>query len=178
MTSYWLSDICSLTNSVNINPLAEGDKNFKFNSLTRLIIFVTIISTFLPEQNTDTILLAGCISVVLSIVIYMLTHNSGKKSLELNVDNDINNDNDNNIILVDNKKESLDHDVNMQNHVTLDFSIRNTDKIKKKLFLDKDDSPDNVTKTVIKKSDILTTGKQIPTDSVKKSLLGKNLSFP
>ena len=102
----------------------------------------------------------------------MLTHNSGKPSLELNVHDD------NPMILKDNEKESLDDDVNMKNHVTLDFSIRNTDKIKKKLFLDKDDSPDNVKKTVIKKSDILTTGKQIPTDSVKKSLLGKNLSFP
>ncbi len=80
MTSYWLSNICSLTNSININPFSNGDRNFRFNSLTRLIILVTIGAALFLKQNQNEILLGGAISIFISVIIYMLTHSSGKMS--------------------------------------------------------------------------------------------------
>ena len=69
MTTYWLSDFCSLFNSLNINPFSGDDKNFKFNSLTRLIIVVTIVSALLFNSHTSEIFLAGGISLFLSVII-------------------------------------------------------------------------------------------------------------
>jgi hypothetical protein len=77
-TTYWLSNICSLTNSANINPFVGNDKNFKFNSLTRLIIVVTIISLFIPGQDKISIFIAGVISIALTYIIYMTTHSSSE----------------------------------------------------------------------------------------------------
>ena len=51
MTTYWISDPCSLFNSNNINPFVSDDKNFKFNSLTRLIIVVTLFSSLLFNSH-------------------------------------------------------------------------------------------------------------------------------
>ena len=78
MTTFWLSDICSLLNSININPFKGNDKNFQFNSLTRLIILITLIGAILFQDSSNYILLAGSTSVFLVIVIYMLTYNSSE----------------------------------------------------------------------------------------------------
>ena len=79
MTSYWLSDICSLFNSYNINPFVGSDKNFKYNSLTRLILLLTIVLSLTYENNRFNILIAGGVSLILSIIIYLKTYNSKRK---------------------------------------------------------------------------------------------------
>ncbi len=176
MTSYWLSDFCSLTNSININPFADGDKNFKFNSLTRLIIVITIASVIFSKQNKDEIMIGGLISLFLSIIIYMLTYNTSKTSVEFNLE-------DNNIKNPDvpskpNRSEKLlmkDVDTNRKNSITLDYSNKDTQKMAKKMFLEKDDSPINVEKTNIDTADILLGGKSTPVNTVKQSLIGKIL---
>ena len=76
MTSYWLSDPCSLKNSMNINPFISNDKNFNFNSLTRLIILVTLLSSILNVEISGQILAAGTISICLTLFIYLTTYNS------------------------------------------------------------------------------------------------------
>jgi hypothetical protein len=74
MTSYWLSDICVLFHSFEVNPFRGPDKNFRYNALTRLIILVTAVST-LFFNNYKEILLAGISSLTLSVVIYFLSFN-------------------------------------------------------------------------------------------------------
>ena len=39
MTTYWISNTCALTNSINIFPFGN-DINENFNALARLIIFL------------------------------------------------------------------------------------------------------------------------------------------
>ena len=74
MTSYWLSDICVLFNSLEVNPFSGPDKNFRYNALTRLIILVTAVSAIFLN-NYKEILLAGMTSLALSVVIYFLSFN-------------------------------------------------------------------------------------------------------
>jgi hypothetical protein len=74
MTSYWLSNICVLFHSFEINPFSGPDKNFRYNALTRLIILVTAVSTIF-FNNYKEILLAGISSLTLSVVIYFLSFN-------------------------------------------------------------------------------------------------------
>jgi len=74
MTSYWLSDICVLFHSLDVNPFSGPDKNFRYNALTRLIILVTAVSTIF-FSNYKEILLAGISSLTLSVVIYFLSFN-------------------------------------------------------------------------------------------------------
>ena len=74
MTSYWLSDICVLFHSFDVNPFSGPDKNFRYNALTRLIILVTAVSTIF-FSNYKEILLAGISSLTLSVVIYFLSFN-------------------------------------------------------------------------------------------------------
>lgn len=76
MTTYWLSDFCSLFDSFDINPFSGDDKNQKYNSLTRLIILVTLISAFIFNDEQINILIAGVVSIILSVIIYMFTKNS------------------------------------------------------------------------------------------------------
>ena len=78
MTTFWLSDFCSLLNSININPFVGEDKNFQFNSLTRLIILLTLLGALLSQESSNQIFLAGAISIFLIVVIYMLTYNSSE----------------------------------------------------------------------------------------------------
>ena len=75
MTSYWFSDRCSLLNSFNINPFTGEDKNYKYNSLTRLIIFTTLLFILLYPKFRIEIFLTGCVSIFLSIIIYINTFN-------------------------------------------------------------------------------------------------------
>jgi len=177
MTSYWLSNICSLTNSVNINPFSDGDKNFRFNSLTRLIILVTIGAYIFSGKNKTEILMGGVISIFLSIIIYMITYNSGKMSKELNVIPY----SPNNFNIKDKKtlKELSDHDINMANQITLDYTPPNTKLKEGSYFLKPNEMPPTVLKTEVDTKKLLSTGKQTPNGSVKQlnSLIGKNLSF-
>jgi hypothetical protein len=74
MTSYWLSDICVLFHSLDVNPFSGPDKNFRYNALTRLIILVTAVSAMF-FSNYNEIILAGISSLTLSVVIYFLSFN-------------------------------------------------------------------------------------------------------
>ena len=72
MTTYWISNTCALTNSINIFPFGN-DINENFNALARLIIFATIMAlVILDDYNPDNILLFGSSALVLSIIIYFL----------------------------------------------------------------------------------------------------------
>ncbi len=179
MTSYWLSDICSLTNSANINPFASGDKNFKFNSLTRLIILITLCSyVFLPHDRNQ-ILLAGGISLSLSIIIYMLTHSGGgsDSSKERSDEDKKPNPKPKETPKETPKEKKSDHDINVANHVTLDYVPPDTELKKGVYFFDKDKTPQNVVKTDVDPKKLLSTGKQVQSGSVKQhhGLLGKNV---
>lgn len=81
MTTYWISDICVLITSLNINPFDGEDKNKKFNALTRLIIAITIIAAIFDKDNYENIILAGGISILLSVLIYLSTYNSYSENL-------------------------------------------------------------------------------------------------
>tara|TARA_Y100001958_G_C21247959_1_gene580006 strand:+ start:1985 stop:2626 length:642 start_codon:yes stop_codon:yes gene_type:complete len=76
MSTYWLSDFCSLFMSFDINPFSKEPKNERYNALTRLIILVTLISALIFHKHQNNILLAGLASVVISLVLYLLTSNS------------------------------------------------------------------------------------------------------
>ena len=189
MTTYWLSDFCSLFNSLNINPFSGDDKNFKFNSLTRLIIVVTIVSALLFNSHTSEIFLAGGISVFLSVIIYMLTYNSSEMSLDLNKELKTYTQTQEPIeFQQENLKVGLskmgaetinDHNVNVENNITLDYSPTNTELKKSIYFFEGDKQPSRVIETKRDPSKYLSTGKQVPTGTSKQlhSLIGKNLSF-
>lgn len=74
MTSYWLSNFCSLFSSINIIPFTSDDKNYQYNSLTRLIILVTILG-YIYTQDTN-VIFSGFISLTLSVVFYFITFNT------------------------------------------------------------------------------------------------------
>ena len=76
MTTYWISDYCSLFNSINLNPFDGDDKNYNYNSLTRLIIVVTIAFALLFSDNSLEIFVAGAVSIGISVALYLLTYNS------------------------------------------------------------------------------------------------------
>jgi hypothetical protein len=76
MSTYWLSDFCSLFTSFDINPFSNESKNEKYNALTRLIIIITLISSLIFNKQQNNILLAGAFSVFISLIIYLLTHNN------------------------------------------------------------------------------------------------------
>lgn len=189
MTTYWLSDFCSLFNSTNINPFSGDDKNFKFNSLTRLILVVTILATMLPNSNINETLIAGAISLFLSIIIYMLTYNSAEMSLELNKElksyeqeEKLSGDWEEKLktrLAEMEGKIIKDDNVNKENQITLDYSPPNTQLKKNIYFLEGDKMPNNVVATKRDPSDYLSLGKQVSTGSVKQlhSLIRKDLSF-
>ena len=73
MSTYWLSNFCLLF-SFNINPFQGSDRNERYNALTRLIILVTIIAYILTRDQN--VLIAGTISVIITVLIYLFTFNS------------------------------------------------------------------------------------------------------
>lgn len=88
MTTYWLSNICSLFDSLSLNPFYSKDRNANYNALTRLIIFVIIVALLINPNEKEQILLAGGASLLLSIIIYLCTMNSENKEEVINqVDN-------------------------------------------------------------------------------------------
>jgi len=74
MTTYWFSNICVLFSSLEINPFAGKDKNFKYNALTRLIILVSIITALITKDYLE-ILIACTLSIILSLIIYFISFN-------------------------------------------------------------------------------------------------------
>ena len=193
MTTYWLSDFCSLFNSANINPFWGDDKNFKFNSLTRLIILITTVSALVFKEHTNEILIAGGISVFVSVIIYMLTYNSAEMASfmpELRTFAETQAEKTKSFIKSREEiiREGLskmgarslqDTAVNQENEITLDWTPPNTDLKKGTYFLDGNKMPSAVTKEVRDPKDYITTGKQVPEGTVNQlhSLLGKNLTF-
>ena len=76
-------------------------------------------------------------------------------------------------------KELSDHDINMANQITLDYTPPNTKLKEGSYFLKPNEMPPTVLKTEVDTKKLLSTGKQTPNGSVKQlnSLIGKNLSF-
>ena len=136
MTSYWLSDICSLTNSLNINPFYGDDKNFQYNSLTRLIILITIVSAYFFQNEMISILISGVLSIVISAFIYYLTFNkTGAEKLE-NIDG---------VHVTEQGSKNLeDTSVNSTNLITLDYVPNYTNKKKHTFMLDGNKMPDSI----------------------------------
>lgn len=189
MTTYWLSDFCSLFNSSNVNPFSGDDKNFKFNSLTRLIIAVTALFGILFNNRASEAFVAGCISLFLSVIIYMLTYNSSEQfsgiSKELKTYT-------RGRELIESQQENLktglskteteiikDYNANLENEITLDYSPPNTELKKGIYFLEGDKMPSRVVATKRDPSEYLSTGKRVPTGTTKQflSLIGKHPPF-
>lgn len=74
MTSYWISDICVLFNSFEINPFRGTDRNFRYNALTRLIILATVLSGMFLN-NFQEIGITGAISLLISVLVYFVSFN-------------------------------------------------------------------------------------------------------
>lgn len=165
MTSYWLSNFCALYSSFNIIPFIGNDKNFQYNSLTRLIILITAIS-YIYTGNTD-VVFAGIASVTISVVIYFLTFNT--KSVENSYEN-----------YTDAIKTNIDkindddNIINQQNQISLDYSPPDTDDLRKHVyFLDGDKSKDKIVPVEINPTDILSTGPKVKY-GITKSLTNLN----
>jgi len=168
MTSYWLSNFCALYSSLNIIPFIGNDKNFQYNSLTRLIILVTIIS-YIYTQDIN-VILAGISSVTISVVIYFLTFNtkSAENLSEKYLDK---NETPADKIIKD------DIVINQQNQITLDYSPPDTDDLRKHIFfLEGDKSKDTIVPVDINPEDFLTSGPRV-TYGITKSLskLNRNI---
>lgn len=186
MTTYWLSDFCSLFNSLNIIPFIGEDKNFMYNSLTRLILVLTFAGAIYYNENSVQIFIAGGISIFLSVVIYFLTYNSSE--LSFNQDNqhnnyesmaEIKNQVDDLINSSKPEKSAEDKNVNNENHISLNYTPPDTDKKKHMYFLEGNKMPSKLIKTQRDSSEYLSTGNQTPVGVVKQlhSLIGKDLSF-
>lgn len=165
MTSYWLSNFCALYSSFNIIPFIGNDKNFQYNSLTRLIILITAIS-YIYTGNTD-VVFAGIASVTISVVIYFLTFNT--KSVENSYEN-----------YTDAIKTNIDkindddNIINQQNQISLDYSPPDTDDLRKHVyFLDGDKSKDKIVPVEINPRDILSSGPKVKY-GITKSLTNLN----
>ena len=122
MTSYWLSNFCSLFSSVNVIPFISDDKNYQYNSLTRLIILVTILG-YIYTQDIN-VIYSGFISLTLSVVFYFLTFNTPS------VENSIENYKLENETQADKITKSDDLQ-NQMNQVSLDYTPPDTDDQRK-----------------------------------------------
>jgi hypothetical protein len=139
MTSYWISDICILFNSFEINPFSGKDKNFRYNALTRLIILTTVLSAIF-FNNFNEIVITGGISLLISVLIYFVSFNRdlSYKPHESLVSTEINE-----IINATNleKVKLSDETVNKQNLSKIRYrSDLNTDNLAQNLFLDTKDN--------------------------------------
>jgi hypothetical protein len=139
MTSYWISDICILFNSFEINPFSRADKNSRYNALTRLIILTTALSAFFLN-NFKEVPITGAISLLISVLIYFVSFNRDLNykphvSLASTENNDI-------INASDLEKIKLsDENTNKNNLSKVRYrSEANTQDLQKVFFLDSKDS--------------------------------------
>ena len=80
MTSFWISDICVLFTSFNVNPFSDGNINHRFNSLTRLIIITAILSTIFIDIKS--VLMSTIISLIFTVIFYMIRFDKSKYRIE------------------------------------------------------------------------------------------------
>lgn len=168
MTSYWLSNFCSLFSSVNIIPFTSDDKNYQYNSLTRLIILVTILG-YIYTQDIN-VIYSGLVSLTLSVVFYFLTFNTPS------VENSIENYKLENKTPTD-KITASDELQNQMNQVSLDYTPPDTDDQRKHIyFLDGDHSKSKITKETIDTSEFLPSGPRVINSITKNiSKLNRNI---
>ena len=185
MSTYWFSDFSSLFNSININPFAGSDKNFKYNSLTRLIILITIIGSIFLNENRNEILIAGITSVTFSVIIYLVTYNSQ----EMNTSSASKSYEDSSKILEEqgsNLKIAStpiseviikDNNQNIKNQISIGYKQMDTDKLKHTMFLEGDKSADISMHKYIKPYPT-PYGNQVETGTLKQfsGLIQKNLN--
>lgn len=168
MTSYWLSNFCALFASLNVIPFIGEDKNYQYNSLTRLIILVTILGYVYTEDIN--VLFSGLLSLTLSVVFYFLTFNT--KSAEHSIDNyRLEKETPADIIT---QKDEIQ---NQMNQISLDYSPNDTDDKRKHLyFLDGDRSQSKITDVVIDPSEFLPSGPKV-VNSIVKNLNKLNINI-
>jgi len=148
MSTYWFSDFSSLFKSININPFTGSDKNFKYNSLTRLIILVTIIGSIFFNENMNEILIAGIASIAISIIIYLITYNSQEAnnvSESYEVSSKILEEQASNLKIDSTPiSEAIikDYNQNVKNQISIGYNPMDTDKLKHAMFLEGDKSTD------------------------------------
>lgn len=168
MTSYWLSNFCSLFSSVNIIPFTSDDKNYQYNSLTRLIILVTILG-YIYTQDIN-VIYSGLISLTLSVVFYFVTFNTP------GVENSIENYKLEKETPTD-KITAADDLQNQLNQVSLDHTPPDTDDKRKHIyFLDGDQSKSKITQEIIDPAEFLPSGPKV-INSITKSIskLNRNI---
>jgi hypothetical protein len=159
MTSYWLSNFCSLFSSVNVIPFTTDDKNYQYNSLTRLIILVTILG-YIYTQDIN-VIYSGLVSLTLSVVFYFLTFNTP------GVENSIENYKLEKETPGD-KIAASDEIQNQMNQISLDYTPPDTDDQRKHIyFLDGDKSKSKITKEVVDTSEFLPSGPRVINSTTK-----------
>jgi len=180
MTSYWFSDLCALFNSISINPFYGTDKNYQYNSLTRLIIVATIIAAINYPKDGPIILGSGMFSILLSVCVYFLTLNS-KSAIESrtiqDLPTDFSNVEDKGGLTNHGKDLLKDYDTNTKNSFLINRPVKNTDNIKHRFILDGDKTPKNITNEEIIQTPNNIFAKQIMTGTIKQlNTVNKNLS--
>jgi len=165
MTSYWLSNFCSLFSSFNVIPFTTDDKNYQYNSLTRLIILVTVLG-YIYTQDIN-VLFSGLVSLTLSVVFYFFTFNTPgvENSIEsYKLEKETPTD----------KITTSDELQNQMNQVSLDYTPPDTDDKRKHIyFLDGDQSKSKITKETINTSEFLPSGPRV-INSITKNMTKLN----
>jgi len=207
MTTYWISDYCSLFNSINLNPFDGDDKNYKYNSLTRLIIVVTIAFALLFSDKSLEIFVAGAVSLGISVALYILTYNS--KLPETSIKPDEADESSSAVTKNKNilksykdagnslkKREDIvevgitklgeeiikDNKQNVENQISIGYIPRNTENMSSAFFLEpvKSGNINDVKKSDDKrKGPYVSYSKHIQSGTAKQfdSLIGKNISI-
>ena len=71
MTSFWLSNPCVLTSSLNLFPFGD-ELNKNFNAIARVIIIFTVVLTFAFEQESELIMMSGGFALMISVLLYFM----------------------------------------------------------------------------------------------------------
>ncbi len=180
MTSYWFSDLCALFNSISINPFYGTDKNYQYNSLTRLIIVVSLAFAYNYPEDYVIILATGLFSVLLSVCVYFVTLNSSA-AVESRTIQDLPTDfskiEDKGGLTNHGKDLLKDYNTNTKNSFLINRPVKNTDNIKHRFMLDGDKSPKNITNEEIPPDVNNKFAKQIMTGTIKQlNTINKNIS--
>jgi hypothetical protein len=168
MTSYWLSNFCSLFSSVNIIPFTSDDKNYQYNSLTRLIILVTVLG-YIYTQDIN-VIYSGLVSLTLSVVFYFFTFNT--HGVENSIENyKLEKETPADKIVISDELQ------NQMNQVSLDYTPPDTDDQRKHIyFLDGDQSKSKITNETIDTSEFLPSGPKVINSITKNiSKLNRNI---